>query len=104
MNLPALMTAIFGAFVVFGGIMGYVKAKSKASLIAGGITGGLLLLAAFLIAQGMIAGAILGLLVSLLLIGQFGPSLRTKMKVMPNLVVVILAIITVATLALRFFQ
>ena len=52
--------------------MGYVKAASKASLIAGSITGGLLLLSAFLIARDVTAGAILGIVVSLLLIGQFG--------------------------------
>jgi uncharacterized membrane protein (UPF0136 family) len=97
------MTAIFGAFVVFGGVMGYVKAASKASLIAGSITGGLLLLSAFLIARDVTAGAILGIVVSLLLIGQFGPSLRKKVKIMPNLVVVVLGFITVCTLLFSFF-
>lgn len=84
--------------------MGYVKAKSKASLIAGSITGGLLLLAAFLIFRGITAGAILGLVVSLLLIGQFGPSLLKKFKVMPNLLVVVLGFITVGTLLFSFFK
>lgn len=84
--------------------MGYVKAQSKASLIAGSITGGLLLLSAFLIAKGITAGAILGIVVSLLLIGQFGPSLLKQVKVMPNLLVVVLGLITVGVLALSFFQ
>jgi len=83
--------------------MGYVKAASKASLIAGSITGGLLLLSAFLIARDVTAGAILGIVVSLLLIGQFGPSLRKKVKIMPNLVVVVLGFITVGTLLFSFF-
>ncbi|WP_160311391.1 TMEM14 family protein [Rhodopirellula islandica] len=104
MDFPAIVTAIFGAFVVFGGVMGYVKAKSKASLIAGGITGGLLLLSAFLMARGITAGAILGIVVSLLLIGQFGPSLAKKFKVMPNLLVVILGLITLGTLVFSFFR
>ncbi|KLU07554.1 hypothetical protein RISK_000632 [Rhodopirellula islandica] len=103
-DFPAIVTAIFGAFVVFGGVMGYVKAKSKASLIAGGITGGLLLLSAFLMARGITAGAILGIVVSLLLIGQFGPSLAKKFKVMPNLLVVILGLITLGTLVFSFFR
>ncbi|MEO9595698.1 TMEM14 family protein [Rhodopirellula bahusiensis] len=103
-DFSVIVTAIFGAFVVFGGVMGYVKAQSKASLIAGSITGGLLLLSAFLIARGMTAGAILGIVVSLLLIGQFGPSLKKKMKVMPNLLVVILGLVTVATLVVGFFN
>ena len=83
--------------------MGYVKAASKASLIAGSITGGLLLLSAFLIARDVTAGAILGIVVSLLLIGQFGPSLLKKVKIMPNLVVVALGFITVGTLLFNFF-
>ncbi|TWT74344.1 Transmembrane proteins 14C [Allorhodopirellula solitaria] len=84
--------------------MGYVKASSKASLIAGSITGGLLLLSAFLIARGITAGAILGIIVSLLLIGQFGASLRKKFKVMPNLLVVVLGFITVVTLVFSLFN
>jgi len=84
--------------------MGYAKASSKASLIAGSITGGILLLSAFLIASGGTAGAILGIVVSLLLIGQFGPSLLKKVKIMPNLLVVVLGFITVATLLFSFFE
>lgn len=84
--------------------MGYVKAGSKASLIAGGITGGLLLLSALLIARGISAGSILGMIVSLLLIGQFGPSLLKKFKVMPNLLVVVLGVITLGTLGMSYFK
>ncbi|TWU57667.1 TMEM14 family protein [Rubripirellula reticaptiva] len=104
MDYPVIVTAIFGAFVVFGGVIGYVKAASKASLIAGSITGGLLLLSAFLIARGITAGAILGIVVSLVLLSQFGPSLLKKFKVMPNLLIVVLGFITVGTLAFSFFQ
>ncbi|MGB7324480.1 MAG: TMEM14 family protein [Rubripirellula sp.] len=98
------MTAIFGVFVIFGGVMGYVKAASKASLIAGSITGGLLLLSAFLISRDITAGAILGIVVSLVLLSQFGPSLLKKFKVMPNLLIVVLGLITVGTLVFGFFK
>ncbi len=84
--------------------MGYVKAKSKASLIAGSITGGLLLLSAFLIANGITAGVVLGLVVALLLIGQFGPSLRKEIKIMPNLLVVLLGFITTSMLVFSLFN
>ncbi|MDG2221364.1 MAG: TMEM14 family protein [Rubripirellula sp.] len=104
MDIPVIVTAVFGAFVVFGGVMGYVKAASKASLIAGSITGGLLLLSAFLTARGITtAGVVLGVLVSLLLLGQFGPSLRKEFKVMPNLLIVVLGTITVGTLLFSIF-
>ncbi|QDS91949.1 Transmembrane proteins 14C [Roseimaritima multifibrata] len=104
MDFPVIVTAIFGAFVVFGGVMGYVKAASRASLIAGSITGGLLLLSAFLISRGSTAGTILGLAVSLLLLSQFAPSLLKKFKVMPNLLMVVLGCITVGTLIFSFFK
>lgn len=104
MEFPAIVTAIFGAFVVFGGVVGYVKASSKASLIAGSITGGLLLISALLLSMEITGGAILGMVVSLLLIGQFGPSLLKKFKIMPNLIVVFLAITTVGTLLYGFFS
>lgn len=84
--------------------MGYVKASSKASLIAGSITGGLLLISTLLLVMNITAGAILGMIVSLLLLGQFGPSLLKKFKIMPNLIVVILALITVGTLLYDFFN
>jgi uncharacterized membrane protein (UPF0136 family) len=104
MDLPEIITAVFGAFVVFGGIMGYVKAASKASLIAGSVTGGLLLLSAFLMTREMMAGKILGIVVSLVLLSQFGPSLLKKFKVMPNLLIVILGLLTIVTLGISFVQ
>ncbi|MGI9469627.1 MAG: TMEM14 family protein [Rubripirellula sp.] len=102
MDFPVLITGLFGAFVIFGGVMGYVKASSKASLIAGGITGGLLLLSAFLVTQDSTAGKILGIVVSLVLLSQFGPSLFKKFKVMPNLLIVVLGSLAVVTLAFSF--
>ena len=102
MDLAAIITGVFGAFVVFGGVIGYVKADSKASLIAGGITGGLLMVSALLIFRDMAAGNILGNVVSLVLLSQFAPSLRKKFKVMPNLLIVILGLLTVVTLAFTF--
>ena len=104
MDIPVIVTTIFGAFVVLGGVIGYVKAASKTSLIAGSITGGLLLLSAFLTAQDSTAGTVLGIIVSLLLLGQFGPSLRKEFKLMPNLLIVVLGSITVGSLLAGFFN
>ncbi|QDT11767.1 Transmembrane proteins 14C [Planctomycetes bacterium K23_9] len=82
--------------------MGYVKAASKASLIAGGITGGLLILSAFLITTDFLAGKILAIIVSLVLLSQFAPSLLKKFKVMPNLLIVVLGVLTIAIIAISF--
>ena len=43
---------IFGALTILGGVIGFVKAGSKASLIAGGISGLLILIAAWLVMSG----------------------------------------------------
>jgi uncharacterized membrane protein (UPF0136 family) len=65
---------VFGLITLGGGIQAFVSVKSKASLIAGGISGLLLLLAGWLIQAGQgTAGLILGLIVSLGLAGRFLP-------------------------------
>ena len=61
-----------------GGIMGFVKAQSTASLIAGGISGLLLVAAGFLLGSKPAVALGLGLVVSLLLVGFFGKSLLTS--------------------------
>jgi uncharacterized membrane protein (UPF0136 family) len=74
----------YGVLVLVGGAIGYVKAKSRASLIAGIALGTLLGAAAGLLVTGSpVAAATLGLVSALALIGRFLPAfLRTK-KVMP---------------------
>src|SRR5262249_51463686 len=65
----------FGALSIAGGVLGYVKAKSKASLIAGGASGVVLAIAAYLIGAGFASiGLILGLIVSVALAGRFVPA------------------------------
>lgn len=74
---------VFGLLTIAGGIMGYVKAGSTASLIAGSISGLLLLLAAFLLPSHVLVGLALGGIVSLLLIGYFLPAFFRTGKMMP---------------------
>jgi uncharacterized membrane protein (UPF0136 family) len=84
---------IFGALTIAGGVMGYVKAGSTASIIAGSISGILLLLAAFLLPDHLAAGLITALIVSLLLAGQFLPKFIRTGKVMPAGMMAILSVI-----------
>jgi uncharacterized membrane protein (UPF0136 family) len=74
---------IFGALTIAGGIVGYLKAGSVASIIAGSISGLLLLVAAFVLPQYRVPGLVLGLIVSLLLAAQFFPKFFRTGKVMP---------------------
>ena len=69
---------VFGLFTLLGGIIGFLKANSTASLVAGGISGALLITAYFLLPVSMNAGLILGLVVSVALLGQFLPKLLQK--------------------------
>ncbi len=77
----------FGLVTILGGVMGYVKAKSTASLIAGGVSGVLLLVAGWLLNTHLVAGAVLALAVSLALLGRFTPALA-RGKRMPAIYMV----------------
>jgi len=79
MEAARIYFIVFGALTIVGGIVGYLKAGSVASIIAGSITGVLLLVAAFLLPEHRTIGLATALIVSLLLAAQF---LRTGI-VMP---------------------
>ena len=84
----------FGLITIFGGVFGYLKARSIPSLVAGGIAGLLLVVGALLLPRlaAWVMGASLCLVVSLLLVGRFLPSLF-RGKLNPALYVVPLGII-----------
>jgi uncharacterized membrane protein (UPF0136 family) len=84
---------VFGALTIVGGIIGYVKAGSAPSIIAGSITGILLLVAAFILPEHRVAGLLTALVVSLLLAGQFVPKFIRTGKAMPAGMMSILSVI-----------
>lgn len=99
-NLPAMLDYtkiylfIFGALTIAGGIIGYVKAGSPASIIAGSISGVLLLVSGYLIGSGKVqAGLILGIVLSLALAGRFLPAFLSTHKWMPAGMMAILSAI-----------
>ena len=95
---------IFGLLTIAGGVMGYAKAGSAASLIAGGISGALLLLAAFLLPGSSTAGIVLGGLVSLLLIGYFLPKFLSTHVMMPAGMMSLLSVIGVVLAILAWMR
>ena len=71
-----------GVVMIVGGLMGFLKARSVASLIAGGISGLMLIVSAILFAGHLQGGLITALLVCLALAGRFVPALL-RGKLMP---------------------
>lgn len=83
---------IYGALIILGGILGFVKAKSKASLIAGTISGALILLSGYWISQEQRLGLIVGHLVSLALFVRFSMAYVKTKKPFPSLMIIPLAV------------
>ena len=84
---------IFGLLTIAGGIMGFVNKGSVASIIAGSISGILLLLAAFLLPGNVVAGLAVAGVVSLLLAGRFVPAFIKTGSFMPAGMMSILSVI-----------
>ena len=93
MDATKVYFLIFGALTIVGGIIGYVKAGSMPSIIAGAITGVLLLIAGALLPEHRAAGLATAFVVSLLLAVQFVPKLIRTGKMMPAGLMSILSVI-----------
>lgn len=84
---------VFGVLTIAGGIIGYVKAGSAISLVAGAITGILLVVAGWLLPQHRELGLALGLLTSAILAGQFIPRVFRTRRLVPAGVMSLLSVI-----------
>ena len=93
MEASKIYFIIFGLLTIAGGIVGYVKAGSVASIVAGAITGVLLLVAAFLLPEHRVAGLATALIVSFLLAAQFVPKFLHTGRVMPAGLMSVLSVI-----------
>jgi uncharacterized membrane protein (UPF0136 family) len=86
---------VFGLLTIVGGVMGYVKAGSTASIIAGSISGILLLVAAYLLPASLAAGLALAAVVSIALAGRFVPAFIKTGQAMPAGLMSVLSVIGV---------
>jgi uncharacterized membrane protein (UPF0136 family) len=91
MSFPVLLLYIYGVLLILGGLMGYIKAKSVPSLVAGCICGVIALLLGYYYTWHFAPHA--ALLLALLLIFMMGKRYLNSRKVMPALVIVVLSII-----------
>jgi len=94
MNTTVIIVGLFGLFSLAGGLIGYFKAGSMASLMAGGISGLILLLSAFGISKDNQVAVYVAGVVALLLGGRFLMTLLQKFKVMPDLLMVLFSVVT----------
>lgn len=74
---------IFGLLTIVGGVIGYVKAGSTASIIAGSVSGIALIIAAWLLPGNLVLGLAIAGLVSILLAGRFIPAYMKTGQAMP---------------------
>jgi uncharacterized membrane protein (UPF0136 family) len=84
----------FGVICILGGAFGYARARSKASIIAGGVSGALLILAGIL-SRGFIP-YIIAIAVSVLLLAHFGRSFVATRKPMPAIPLILLSLACIA--------
>ena len=84
---------VFGLLTIVGGAIGYAKAGSTISLIAGSISGILLLLSAYLLPGNLAVGLVLAAVVSIALAGKFVPAFIKTGQVMPAGLMSVLSVI-----------
>jgi uncharacterized membrane protein (UPF0136 family) len=84
LDLVRIYFILFGLLSIAGGFTGFVRAKSRASLVAGAAAGALLLFAGFLLGTTHAhLGLYLAGLLSVALAGRFVPSFLKTRKPMP---------------------
>ena len=104
MNTAALYFLIFGTVSELLGVMGWVRAKSKPSLIAGVSSGLLLTIAGILGLVGMPTPSLwLGGVVSLLLLGRFLPAFLKSKSLYPAGIMAALSLVGVVIAVARLF-
>jgi uncharacterized membrane protein (UPF0136 family) len=92
---------IYAALLAVGGVMGFVKAKSKASLISGLLSAAFAVVALVLAALNVSWGFPLGLLLAITLFILFGYRYAAKgRKFMPSGLLAIVSIVVIIVLAL----
>ncbi len=104
MGATKIYFLIFGALTIIGGVIGYVKAGSLPSIIAGSITGVLLLVAGALLPEHRAAGLATAFVISLLLAAQFVPKFIRTGKAMPAGMMSILSVIGIVVALISWIK
>lgn len=94
-----VVLGVYGVLLIVGGVMGFVKAKSRASLIAGTVSG-LVAFAALGIAATYNAsgGFALALALGIAMFLFFGPRAMTSRKFMPSGLMVLASAVVIGVM------
>ncbi len=103
MNLVVTAAIAYGIMAIIGGIIGYVQAQSKASLISGSISGVLLIIAGVMQLQGQAWGLVLATVVTLVLVIVFAIRLVKTRKFMPAGLMSVLGLAALAIMLKQVF-
>lgn len=103
-NIAKIYFIIFGLLTIAGGVVGFMKAGSMASLIAGSVSGILLLVAAFLIPARIEIGLAIAAIVSILLAIRFIPAVLATGRIMPAGMMSILSVIGIVLAILTWVK
>ena len=104
MNISALITGLYGLFTIIGGVIGYAKAHSMPSLIAGVVSGAILLICSYGLSQNNMVAAIIGLLVAIALGGRFFGTIIQNFKIMPDFIILVFSLLTIITILFVLFK
>lgn len=100
MGIASAVVGVFGVISAAGGMIGYVKAQSRVSLIVGVAAGALLGLCAIGLARGSSGAALGSAFIALLLGGRFAKTWRRTRRLMPDLIMLIMSVLTVASVTI----
>ncbi len=89
----------YGILAIAGGIIGYVQATSKASLISGSISGLLLIFAGVMQLQGQAWGLTIAAIITAILIIVFALRFTKTRKFMPAGLMAILGLLALVVIA-----
>jgi uncharacterized membrane protein (UPF0136 family) len=103
MNSSIVAAIAYGILAIAGGIVGYIQAHSKVSLVSGTFSGLLLILAAYLQMQGQAWALILAVLVTASLVVFFAIRLTKTRKFMPAGLMTILGVLALTFMVNQLF-